>query len=189
MFTPQQLDEISFSRGRFHGYDIDSVDAVLEPLIEDYTTLYKENALLKSKLRVLVEKLEEYRGNEAGLRESMLQTQKTCDQMLLDAEARCAQMLADANAAVAQRQEEAGALIAAEDRRIEEAKRLTFERIGDILGQLDLCGKLLQELRTREQPRDTGRLRNTAANAVAQEISQNLEAMVGTTEELPRKAP
>ena len=58
MFTPQQLEEISFARARFNGYDIDSVDEVLEPLIEDYTTLYKENALLKSKMRILVEKLE-----------------------------------------------------------------------------------------------------------------------------------
>ena len=41
MFTPQQLDEISFARARFNGYDIDSVDEVLVPLIEDYTTLYK----------------------------------------------------------------------------------------------------------------------------------------------------
>ena len=55
MYTPQQLEEISFARARFNGYDIDSVDEVLEPLIEDYVTLYKENALLKSKMRVLVE--------------------------------------------------------------------------------------------------------------------------------------
>ena len=58
MFTPQQIDQIAFSTVKFGGYDKQSVDEVLEPLTEDYVTLYKENALLKSKMRVLVGKLE-----------------------------------------------------------------------------------------------------------------------------------
>ena len=61
MFTPQQLTEIGFTKAVFGGYDMESVHDVLDPLTEDYTTLYKENAVLKSKLRILVEKLEEYR--------------------------------------------------------------------------------------------------------------------------------
>ena len=63
MFTPQQLEQISFDKAVFGGYDMESVDQILEPLLEDYVTLYKENATLKSKMRVLVEKLEEYRRN------------------------------------------------------------------------------------------------------------------------------
>ena len=60
MFTPQQIDQVSFGRSTFGGYDMQQVDEFLEPLTEDYVTLYKENALLKSKMRVLVGKLEEY---------------------------------------------------------------------------------------------------------------------------------
>ena len=59
MFTPQQIEQVSFSKQAFNGYDIQSVDAFLEPLVDDYITLYKENALLKSKMRVLVGKLAE----------------------------------------------------------------------------------------------------------------------------------
>ena len=59
MFTPQQIDQICFDRVAFGGYDMQSVDEFLEPLTEDYVTLYKENALLKSKMKVLVAKLEE----------------------------------------------------------------------------------------------------------------------------------
>lgn len=51
MFTPQQIDQISFNRATFGGYDMQAVDEFLEPLTEDYVTLYKENALLKSKMR------------------------------------------------------------------------------------------------------------------------------------------
>ena len=54
MFTPQQIEQISFSRATFGGYDMQSVDELLYPLTEDYKTLYKENDLLKSTMKVLV---------------------------------------------------------------------------------------------------------------------------------------
>ena len=59
MFTPQQNEQIAFSKAGFGkpGYDMQEIDEFLEPLTEDYVTLYKENALLKSKMRVLVGKL------------------------------------------------------------------------------------------------------------------------------------
>ena len=72
MFTPQQIEQISFGKATFGGYDMNDVDEFLEPLTEDYITLYKENALLKSKMRVLVGKLEEYRKNEASMKDAMV---------------------------------------------------------------------------------------------------------------------
>ena len=71
MFTPQQIEEVSFKKATFGGYDMQAVDEFLEPLTQDYITLYKENALLKSKMRVLVGKLEEYRENEASMKDAM----------------------------------------------------------------------------------------------------------------------
>ena len=54
MITPQQIHEVSFEKVRRGGYDMDAVDAFLEPLTEDYITLFKEIAILYSKMRVLV---------------------------------------------------------------------------------------------------------------------------------------
>ena len=34
MFTPQQIDQISFSRAAFGGYDMQAVDEFLEPLTD-----------------------------------------------------------------------------------------------------------------------------------------------------------
>ena len=93
MFTPQQIEQIAFSRATFGGYDMQSVDEFLEPLTEDYIALYKENALLKSKMKVLVGKLEEYRNNEASMKDAIVNAQKTCDLMVKEAEAKCTQML------------------------------------------------------------------------------------------------
>ena len=97
MFTPQQIDQISFTQAR-KGYNMEEVDAFLEPLTEDYVTLYKENALLKSKMRVLVGKLEEYRKSEAGMKDAMVNAQRTCDRMVREAEEKCARMLKEAGA-------------------------------------------------------------------------------------------
>ena len=126
MFTPQQIDQISFNRATFGGYDMQAVDEFLEPLTEDYVTLYKENALLKSKMRVLVAKLEEYRKNEASMKDAIVNAQKTCDLMVKEAEAKCKQMLSDANAAASESAKNADSLIAAEDARVEEARKLTI---------------------------------------------------------------
>lgn len=186
MFTPQQLDEISFARARFNGYDIDSVDEVLEPLIEDYTTLYKENALLKSKMRVLVEKLEEYRNGEASMRDAMSGAQKTCDQMVRETEAKCAQMLNDANQAAAENAKNAVSLIAAENQRVEEAKKAASERIGEIQEQMKTVIQALERIKTANLP--TQPSKEHTADAVADEIASTLEAMMGTTVETAPKA-
>ncbi len=44
------------------------VDEFLDVLTADYTALYKENAALKAKMKVLVEKLEDYRSTEEAMR-------------------------------------------------------------------------------------------------------------------------
>ena len=86
MLTPQDLQEVAFEKAKIGGYVMKSVDEFLEPLMEDYVTLYKENAVLKSKMRLLVERLESYRSNEANMKAAMEQTQKTCDAMIEEAE-------------------------------------------------------------------------------------------------------
>ena len=194
MFTPQQIEQISFGRSTFGGYDMQQVDEFLEPLTEDYVTLYKENALLKSKMRVLVGKLEEYRKNEASMKDAIVNAQKTCDMMVKEAELKCTQMLSDANAAAAENARNADALIAAENARVEDAKRAAAARIDEIQQQIRSCLQALDRIKEANRPLgnvsafDYDRSEGLAAQeaktaAVADEISMNLEALVGTTEE------
>ena len=53
-----------------------SVDEFLDALTEDYTALFKENVTLKAKLKVLVEKVEDYRATEDSMRATLLTAQK-----------------------------------------------------------------------------------------------------------------
>ncbi|MBR4017820.1 MAG: DivIVA domain-containing protein, partial [Oscillospiraceae bacterium] len=196
MFTPQQIDQISFGKATFGGYSMDDVDAFLEPLTEDYITLYKENALLKSKMKVLVSKLEEYRKNEASMKDAIVNAQKTCDLMVKEAEAKCTQMLNDANAAAVENAKNADALIAAENERVEEARQVATRKIDSLQEQIRACLQSLDQIKATNRPAkapatafDYDR-EPDATDAVADEISANLQAMVGTTEEdKPKAAP
>ena len=192
MITPQEIEQISFSRATFGGYDMQAVDEFLEPLTEDYITLYKENNLLKSKMKVLVSKLEEYRANEASMKDAIVNAQKTCDKMVKEAEEKCKQMLIDANAAAAENAKNADALIMAENDRVEEARQTAFQKIEELESQLSSCLQALARIKEANLPihktpaaAEEGR---TEADAVADEISANVEAIVGTTDEIAPKA-
>ena len=54
MLTPQEVSTHSFAKASFGGYNMAMVDEFLDELTDDYTALYKENAALKAKLKVLV---------------------------------------------------------------------------------------------------------------------------------------
>ena len=188
MFTPQQIDQISFKKATFGGYDMEQVDEFLEPLTEDYVTLYKENALLKSKMRVLVGKLEEYRKNEASMKEAVINAQKTCDKMVMEAEAKCAKMLNSASAAAAETTEISDAQIAAENARLEEARQTAAVKITELQEQLRSCIQALDRIKTANAP--AAEPVKAESTDMADEIAQNIEAMVGTTvDTAPKAAP
>ena len=198
MFTPQQIDQISFGKATFGGYDMQDVDEFLEPLTEDYVTLYKENALLKSKMRVLVGKLEEYRKNEASMKDAMVNAQKTCDMMVREAEQKCAQMLSEASANANANAVNADALVAAELARVEEAKKAAAEKIEEIQAQMRVCIQALDRIKEANRPVENASAfdydrvegETDTTEAVANEISMNLEALVGTTDEpAPKVVP
>ena len=220
MITPQQIDQISFSQAR-HGYDMEQVDKILEPLTQDYVTLYKENALLKSKMRVLVGKLEEYRKGETNSKDAVESAKRTAERMIQETEAKCAQMLRQAKEAAAapaaapapKASPSADALVAVEKARVSEARKTAAARITEIQTQMQQCIQALDRIKNAnvtpaaapaakasaapaapEAPKAPEKKEAPAevydSNAVVGEISQSLEAMVGTTTDTaPKAAP
>ena len=199
MFTPQQIDQISFNRSTFGGYDMQQVDEFLEPLTEDYVALYKENALLKSKMRVLVGKLEEYRKNEAAMKEAAANAQRAADKMIREAEEKCAKMMANASetaaasaasaAAAAETSKNNEAAIAAENARVEEARQAAAAKINELQEQLRSCIQALDRIKNANAPAAPVKAAfDFESDDMASEISKNLENLVGTTEDVAPKA-
>ena len=98
MLTPQEVSTHAFSKAVMGGYNMAMVDEFLDELTDDYTTLYKENAALKAKMKVLVEKVEDYRATEDSMRATLLTAQKMADSIVREAEQKRDQMLAQAEA-------------------------------------------------------------------------------------------
>ena len=100
MYTPKQLDEITFGKALFGGYDIASVDQVLEPLTNDYVSLYKENATLKSKMRLLLKKLESRPAVDETAGEKILEdARREAEEIIRNAETQASAIIAAAEAA------------------------------------------------------------------------------------------
>ena len=109
MFTPQEVSEKTFPKSSSFssGYDLAAVDEFLDTLTEDYTALYKENAALKAKLKILAEKLEEYRATEDTMRSMLLAAQKMAASMTDEAKEKSEKLLAEARSQREQILEEA----------------------------------------------------------------------------------
>ncbi len=125
MITAQDIREKTFEKAKFGGYDMASVDDFLEELADDMTASQKENAVLKSKMKVLVDKIEEYRANEEALNMAVLSAQKLAVQIEADARQRSAAMLADAERQVKARVGSIEEETANQERRLADAKAIT----------------------------------------------------------------
>lgn len=98
MLTPQEVSEKVFpkSSGFGSGYAMGAVDEFLDALTEDYTALYKENVTLKAKLKILAEKVEEYRATEDAMRSTLLTAQKMAAKLVQEAQTEKDNMLKEA---------------------------------------------------------------------------------------------
>lgn len=86
MLTPQELQNKKFEKAVFGGYDMSQVDDFLDSIIGDYTDIYKENITLKSKMKVLVDKIEEYRSVDDEIRKMLYTAQTKSKEMIANAE-------------------------------------------------------------------------------------------------------
>ena len=66
--TPQDIREKTFEKAMFGGYDMAAVQNYQEEVATELANAQKEVAVLKGKMKVLVDKIEEYRASEVFYR-------------------------------------------------------------------------------------------------------------------------
>lgn len=86
MLTPQEIQSKKFEKAIFGGYEMSQIDDFLDTLITDFTTLHKENATLKAKMKVLATKVEEYRSIDDHIRKTFFDAQTKAKILISDAE-------------------------------------------------------------------------------------------------------
>jgi len=145
MITAQEIREKVFEKAVFGGYDMTAVDEFLAEVAGDLALLHKENATLKAKMKVLADKVAEYRDNEEALRMAVVSAQKMgamietdartksealladaqaqADELISNAEAQAKKLVGDAEARAEAVTGDAKLFLEGEDARMEEAKR------------------------------------------------------------------
>ena len=151
MITAQDIHEKTFATVRINGYDKPSVDDFLDELAEEIAAAQKENTTLKSKMKVLVDKIEEYRANEEALNMAVISAQKLAVQIESEARSRANAILADAEAKAQARVGGITAQVESEEKRLADAKVVTAaflkkakELVNSELKALDAIGGKLE---------------------------------------------
>ena len=107
--TPQDIREKVLEKAVVGGYAIAAVDQFREEVAVALAEGQKESAVLKGKMKVLVDKIEDYRSTEDAMRLALVQAQKVAKQLTEDAKAQAAQIVAEAEAYAAKTRAEADA--------------------------------------------------------------------------------
>lgn len=94
--TPQDIREKVLEKTVIGGYDIAAVDQFREEAAVALAEGQKETAVLKGKMKVLVDKIEDYRSTEDAMRLALVQAQKVAKQITEDAKAQAEQIKAEA---------------------------------------------------------------------------------------------
>lgn len=188
MLTPQEVRQrINFEKAVFGGYNMASVDEVVGTLVEDYTALHKDNAalhkdntMLRSRIKVLVERLEEYRKKEDSMNRAIITAQQASDEMISDAERKCARMLADTEQAMRQRSAQLKKEINGEAQRVAEARQTADAFIAEMEEQIHQYLSKLEQLKQLTQRLDQEDPEPTTEHEVSRQIGVNLEKIMAS---------
>ena len=146
MLTPQEVSERAFQKASFGGYNMSQVDEFLDVLTGDYSALYSENAVLKSKMKVLVDKVEEYRSTEEAMRKALMTAQRMADDLVKEAERKKAELLQQAEGEARRRKEELERELQNEEYRLAQARRSTAAFVEKVRALYADQDKLLSNL-------------------------------------------
>ncbi len=148
MYTPNEIAEKKFDKVMLWGYDMNAVDSFIESVSADYSQLYKENITLKSKMKVLVSKIEEYRAVDESMREALLNARTRAEEMTKNAELAAANLRAEAEAKASARLSEIEAEMSS--RRAEAEAKLNAD-IAALKERIALEEMRLEEAKTKAQ--------------------------------------
>ena len=124
MITAQDIENKAFERAG-KGYNMEQVDEFLDELAAAFTAMSKENASLKGKMKMLVQKVDEYRETEDSMRLALLSAQKLSSQIEAEAREKADSVVAEAQQYAERLTRDATDGIANEEAKLEEAKKAT----------------------------------------------------------------
>ena len=122
------------------------VDDFLEQIAVELTALQKENAVLKAKMKVLVDKIEDYRGSEKDMHEAILSAQQLGSMIEKESREKGEKILGEAMIEAARVKRQARDEVENEKTRLAEAQRSSVEFIDSMNKLCHMQLEFLQRL-------------------------------------------
>ena len=189
MLTPQEVSERAFQKASFGGYNMAQVDEFLDILTGDYSALYNENAVLKNKMKVLVDKVEEYRSTEEAMRKTLLTAQQMADQMVVDAEAEKATIVSEAQKAAEGQLASIRREVESEELRLTAAQNATAAYISKLKElyerEIEYISSLSRLSAPQKQPDMVAQTADAIGSAVEKAVEETISAPVEEKKEPP----
>ncbi len=176
MLAPHELKNKAFGRS-FKGYNTSEVDEYVDFLIEKYTELYKENAELDRKLRIVTTSYDELRQEEEAIRSTLVSAQKMSNRIIGDAneradvivtavKERCAKVVADFHEQIEAEKQEMWRIRSA----IVDFKKDVFELYGKHIEELQsISVNELDQIVLPDESEIIGKIYSDVAGALEQE--------------------
>ncbi len=153
MITPLEIQNKEFDR-KMRGYDQDQVDEFLDRITDDYEKLYRENASLKDRVKVMEDKLKHHSDMEASLHNTLIMAQNTAEEVTQNAQEKARLIIAQAEEEARRAIERANREIVEINKQYQEIKKQMYifkTRFKTLLeAQLETVDALCDEIEENE---------------------------------------
>ena len=192
MITSQDIRAKGFEKAVFGGYEMASVDQFLENVARSMDDNAREIATLKSKMKILANKVEEYRSTEEAMRLALVSAQQLAAQIEADARAKAQAIIDDATTQSLETLTDLKKQIASEDARLDTAKAAYASFVAEaramcqlqlqFLDQLpeDMYGVAMPEIEPVEE------IEEAQIDAIIEELAE-VPDLMGIPEEIPEQ--
>ena len=180
MITSQDIRAKGFDKAVFGGYDSASVDQFLENVARTMDDNVREISTLKSKMKILANKVEEYRSTEEAMRLALVSAQQLAAQIEADAKEKAQAIMDDATGQSLEILSDLKKQIAAEDAKLDAAKASYAAFMAEAR---EMCQRQLRFL--DELPENVDGIAMPEIESVESEEDAEIDAIIEELAEVP----
>ena len=180
MITSQDIRAKGFDKAVFGGYDSASVDQFLENVARTVDDQVREISTLKSKMKILANKVEEYRSTEEAMRLALVSAQQLAAQIEADEKEKAQAIMDDATGQSLEILSDLKKQIAAEDAKLDAAKASYAAFMAEAR---EMCQRQLRFL--DELPENVDGIAMPEIESVESEEDAEIDAIIEELAEVP----
>lgn len=188
MLTPQEIKDIQFDKVMFGGYDMAAVDETMAEIASDFSSVVKENAVLKNKLKMLASTIEEYRNVDEAMRKALITAQNLANDMLKDAHEKADELIKNASAVAQEKVADLAQKIREEEARLAQAKAETAVFIETMDKAYKLQAEKLVSLKPEVSAEEVKTVSSDTLSLAAEEINRCVASAIENMKEFEERA-